>query len=89
MNTLLVTYDLHKPGQDYPGLIDFLKGFTWWHCLESTWLVKTTLSASDLRDKVGGYLDSNDEVLVLNVTGRGWASKGLSKSCNDWLHNNV
>lgn len=86
MYTLLVGYDLHKPGQDYPGLIDFLKSSgTYWHNLDSTWFIRTSLTAAAMRDKVMGYVDGNDEVLVLDVTGDTWASYGLAKEANDWL----
>jgi hypothetical protein len=37
MNTLLVGYDLNKPGQDYAELKEYLKAQgTWWHALDST-----------------------------------------------------
>jgi hypothetical protein len=40
--TMLVGYDLNKPAQDYPKLIEKLKNFSaWWHHLDSTWLVRT------------------------------------------------
>ncbi len=39
MNTLLVGYDLNRPGQDYEDLTKFLKDqSTWWHALDSTWI---------------------------------------------------
>ena len=51
MNTLLVGYDLNRPGQTYSDLIGYMKGLgTWWHHLDSTWLVRTSLSASEARD---------------------------------------
>lgn len=88
--THLVGYDLHKPVQNYPGLIDCIKGFgAWWHHLDSTWLVVTALSASELRDKLGTYIDGDDELLVIDVTGDSWASKGLTAKANDWLRQHV
>ncbi|HWO15328.1 MAG TPA: hypothetical protein VNM89_01280 [Solirubrobacterales bacterium] len=89
MATLLVGYDLNKPGQDYSGLIKRLKnvGTTWWHRLDSTWLVKTTMSPSELRDDLKNYIDSGDELLVIDVTGAGWAGTGFSNY--RWLHDNL
>lgn len=47
MNTLLVGYDLNRPGQNYTELIEYLKSqVTWWHHLDSTWLVVTSKSAN-------------------------------------------
>jgi hypothetical protein len=89
MATLLVGYDLNKPGQDYDALIDRLKtvGSNWWHHLDSTWLIKTTMSCTELRDDLKGYIDSGDELLVIDVTGRNWAATGFESY--DWLKNNL
>ncbi|UOZ10203.1 hypothetical protein [Amycolatopsis sp. WQ 127309] len=90
MNTLLVAYDLNRPGQNYEELIKFLKAEgTWWHCLDSTWMVRTSKSTAQLRDEIKRLVDANDEVLVMNVTGDGWASFGLSAEATDWLQKNL
>lgn len=83
---MLVGYDLNKPGQDYGPLIKRLKavGAYWWHHLDSTWLIKTSLTAVELRDDLRQYVDSSDELLVVDVTGRAWA--GLGFASYDWLH---
>jgi hypothetical protein len=90
LNTLLVGYDLNRPGQNYEELTKFLKTeSTWWHHLDSTWLVVTPKSTAELRDEIKRFVDAGDEVLVMNVKGDGWASFGLSESANDWLKANV
>ncbi|MGW4370096.1 hypothetical protein ACWEKT_31065 [Nocardia takedensis] len=90
MSVLMIGYDLNRPGQKYDELIEFLKSQgTWWHALDSTWLVKTSLSASQMRDSVKAYVDANDQVLVVNVTGDAWASFGLSDKENKWLQDNM
>lgn len=89
MATMLVGYDLNKPGQDYGPLIDRLKsvGSNWWHHLDSTWLIKTSLSAAELRDDLRRFIDASDELLVVDVTGRPWAAVGFDSY--DWLHANL
>ncbi|HEX4670535.1 MAG TPA: hypothetical protein VH275_11255 [Solirubrobacterales bacterium] len=89
MSTLLVGYDLNKPGQDYAGLIKRLKsvGTNWWHRLDSTWLIKTTMTPAELRDDLRAYIDSGDELLVIDVTGVTWAGFGFSSY--KWLHDNL
>lgn len=89
MSTLLVGYDLNKPGQDYEGLIKHLKnvGSNWWHRLDSTWLIKTTMSPKELREDLRAYVDAGDELLVLDVSGARWAAKGFPSY--DWLQNNL
>lgn len=87
MKTLLVGYDLNSPGQNYSDLIERLERFRYWHHLDSTWLVRTQMSATELRDDLRRLIDSGDELLVVDVTGRGWAGTGFSSY--DWLKNNI
>lgn len=90
MNTLMVGYDLNQPGQDYDKLIDYLKSFgTYWHHLDSTWFLKTTMTAVQLRDELKVYVDKSDELLILNVSGDAWASCGFTDKGNDWLRNQL
>ena len=86
MNVLMIGYDLKRPGQKYDELIEYLESHgTWWHDLDSTWLVKTPLTALQMLNEVKRHVDSNDKVLVLNVTGDVWATIGMSDEGNDWL----
>lgn len=53
MSTYLIGYDLNRPRNDtdYPDLIEAIKAFgTWWHYLDSTWIVKSDKSAVEIRD---------------------------------------
>lgn len=89
MPARLITYDLSKPGQDYSDLHDAIKGIgTWWHCLESTWIVITDATPAQVRDHLTGYLDADDSLVVFNLSG-GWASYNLSEECADWLQSNI
>jgi hypothetical protein len=90
VNTLLVGYDLNQPGQNYAALSARLKGFgTWWHHLDSTWLVCTELTAVQLRNELHALLDSSDELLVFDVTAKSWAGAGLSERALEWLRKNA
>jgi hypothetical protein len=90
MNTHLVSYDLKAPGKDYNNLIHFLKSATLWaKPLESVWLIKTSLSASDFRNQINLHVDKNDKVLVLNVTGDNWATFNIDTQVTDWIKNNL
>jgi hypothetical protein len=89
MTVYSINYDLHSPGQEYEDMHEAIKGFgAWWHHLESTWLVDTSSSASDIRDELKQYLDSNDELLVTRLSGN-WASWGIKDSGNEWLHDRL
>jgi len=88
--TLLVGYDLLNDSKDYSKLIDHLKTFdAWWHNLDSTWLVRTSKTASEVRDELKAYVDAKDHVLVIDVTGDNWATYGFNDKANDWLRNHV
>lgn len=88
--TLLIGYDLNSPGQNYDNLIKTIKGIgAWWHYLDSTWLVTTSKSPTAVRDLLKPHIDSDDELLVLDVSNDNWASYGLQQSGNDWLRNNL
>lgn len=69
MATLLVGYDLNKPGQQYSALIDKLKALpNWWHGLDSTWIVQAPMTPAQLRDHLSPYLDRSDELLVVETS---------------------
>jgi hypothetical protein len=85
----LITYDLHRPGQDYARLYDAIKSLgAWWHCLESIWLVQTSMTSGQVRDALRPHLDANDALLVAGLNGN-WATLGVESDCIDWLHANV
>lgn len=90
VRTLMVGYDLNRPGQNYPELFAQLKSFSnWWHCLDSTWLVRTTLTAEQVRDQLSRHIDRNDKMLVLDVTNDSWAWLGFNEECGRWFASNM
>lgn len=90
MATLMVGYDLKKPGQDYEELIQKLNSFpTHWHCLDSTWFVVESMTPTQLRDALSPLIDGNDALIVLDVSGDAGAWTGFSDQCSAWLVNNV
>lgn len=90
MGCLLVTYDLNTPGQNYKELYEAIKGLgsSWWHYLDSTWLVHSTLNPSQASERLRPAMDKNDNLLVLNVTGDaagGW----LPQEAWDWINQHM
>lgn len=90
MKSILIGYDLNKAGQDYTGLIDKIeKTFNiWWHHLDSTWIVKTDLTCVQIRDILAPFVDSNDELLVVELSGVG-AWHGFNEKGSKWLKDNL
>ncbi|MFD5545775.1 CRISPR-associated protein Cas2 [Streptomyces goshikiensis] len=87
--SVLIGYDLNSPGQDYDSLFEAIKELgTWWHHLDSTWVVKTTKTTVEVRDTLKGHIDSNDELLVVALTGKG-AWTGFNDRGSKWLKDNL
>ena len=84
----MISYDLKSPGRDYSTLFEAIKSFgVWWHYLGSTWMVKSSQSASQVAEIIRQRLDSNDYLIVVDITGRdrdGW----LPQKAWDWIRDN-
>ncbi|KOU17823.1 MULTISPECIES: hypothetical protein [Streptomyces] len=91
LKTLFIGYDLNRPGQDYANLIKEIKEVAngYWHHLDSTWLVRTEKTCTQVRDTLLPHMDHGDELLVMDVSGANWAASGFSQSGNDWLHKHL
>lgn len=89
MNALIISYDLRQPSAQYAPLIEAIKSLGgWWHHLESTWVVRTNLTASQARDKLTKHLRQDDEILVVQSAGVG-AWYGFNDSGSNWLRTNL
>jgi len=89
MNTLLISYDLNTPGQDYAQLHEKIKSLgAWCHSLESTWIVTTSYTPVQVRDSLVSTIDRNDELLVMDLSGIA-AWHGLSIEVSNWLKTNL
>lgn len=65
---LLIAYDLNKPGQDYTNLYaEIKKAGTWWHHLDSTWIISTSYSPQDWYERLHQHMDDNDHLLVIEI----------------------
>jgi hypothetical protein len=81
---LLISYDLNRPGQNYSALHEEIKqAGTWWHHLESTWLIETNQTPNQWYDRLAKHLDATDNILIIEVTRNyyGW----LPQKAWDWL----
>lgn len=85
---ILVTYDLHKPVKDYGKLYDAIKNSgSWFHCLESVWLIETNYSGAELGKHLIQFIDRDDRLVAIRVSRDyyGW----LSSEAWDWLSSKV
>lgn len=75
MKVYLISYDLDKPGQDYPRIIQELERLRAVKILYSEWIFRSDSSAEQIRDHLKGFVDSNDMLLVVTLTGEAaWTS---------------
>ena len=85
MKLYLISYDLKSPGRNYEGVYDVIKSaLSWWHYLESTWIIRTNRDVGYWQEKICAAMDKNDSLLVIDVTnmGRdGW----LPQKAWDWI----
>lgn len=94
MTTYLICYDINKEGATYSAankvLIDAIKAkfSTWWHHLDSTWIVATDMTAVQIRNYLTRYLDTNDELLVV-LSGQDAARRGFTEKGSKWLQVNL
>lgn len=80
-----VSYDLNKAGKDYKGLHEELKKTPdWYHLLDSTWLLATTESPTQIWNRLNCHIDADDRLLIVQVVNNksGWLSKGAW----EWLN---
>lgn len=89
MSTYIVSYDLHKQGQNYDCIIQKLKAYgTHWHVQGSVWIICTDQTAAQVRDNLSPCLDTNDKLLVAKLSGEA-AWYGYNQNVTDWLKKNL
>ncbi|WP_418884831.1 hypothetical protein [Agrobacterium cavarae] len=72
MAKFMIAYDLKQQGQNYNCITEKLKKLNAFHSQGSVWLLKSDTTCKDLRDHLKGCLDSNDELMVVQISD--WAS---------------
>lgn len=86
----LVIYDLKQPGRNYTPLYDTLKlAASWWHYLESAWILASPLTIEDWQQRIRGAIDMNDLFLIIRLD-RPLAYTGwLPQKAWEWIQQNV
>lgn len=84
MSTYLVSYDLIGK-KNYERLFEYLRTYgTRSRPLMSVWVIVTDKSATEIRNEIDEYIDTDDKVLVVKSGGLA-AWRHLSKQTADWL----
>jgi hypothetical protein len=86
MNTILISYDLMSPGKDYSALHKHIESYgNWAKPLESFWFIRTNNSAEIVRNLAMKYIDVNDKLFVVEITGMASAWQNLSNEVVNWI----
>lgn len=85
MNKYLITYDLKDKMRNYNSLHTAIMSLgPWWHYLESTWIVKSYLSADQLWPYLGRHISNIDRLIIVRIdttNKSGW----LPRDAWNWL----
>lgn len=87
MKNILVAYDLNKSGQNYDGLISYIKSYS--VCVkinQSVWYIKSDKSATQIRDELLRYIDDNDSVFAAEMSAVSWF---LPQEIGEYIRKNL
>lgn len=65
----MIVYDLERRGEGYEPLLNALRKLGALHVLYSKWVLRTNSTAVQLRDYLQQFIDTNDLLLVVELTG--------------------
>jgi len=87
MATVLIAYDIHPPeGEAYENLTEKIRSLgAWWHHLETTWIVKSIHAPGEIRDQLSAYIGSDDQLLVIDISGDTAEWIGVNDAGSQWL----
>lgn len=89
MTVLLITYDLNKPEQDYPELLNIIKSHDYFFVSKSSYLVDV-VDPSKLWEKISTVIDESTRLCMFPVERstivRVFPESSETKKFDDWLH---
>jgi len=92
MKTFLISYDLGVPEthSDYTILANHIKSLYafWARPVKSVWIIKSDNNAAQIRDSIKLGLDSNDKLIVVELSGD-WGTYNITKEVTDWMKTNL
>jgi hypothetical protein len=79
-----------QSGGMYDNLIAKIQSFgDWWHHLESTWIVRCVRSPREIRHELKSYIGTNDQLLVIKISGDTAEWTGVNDAGSRWLQDNI
>lgn len=89
--TILIAYDIHASiDTAYDELEAAIHSLgAWWHHLETVWMVRSDRTPDEIREQLQRYIGSDDQLLVLDVTGTRTGWTGINDAGSEWLREYV
>jgi hypothetical protein len=85
MKKYQICYDLRAPGRNYEELYKAIRSYGHWaHPLESTWIIQTTQTASEIAKYLRQFMDANDGLIVTGWNGEA-AWFNVNSEAGDWM----
>ena len=85
-NNLIISYDLHSPGQDYEKVHDAIKSLgNWAKVHKSMWYVNSNYNSNDACTIVWRSMDSNDSLIVFDSTNNKAAWQNLNNEVGKYI----
>jgi hypothetical protein len=89
--TILIACDIHPPkGEAYEYLVKAIQSLgTWWHHLETIWIVRCAYTPGEIRDRLKSHVGIEDQLLVIDISGdsAGWV--GVNDTGSKWLSEHI
>jgi hypothetical protein len=91
MATILIAYDVHPAkGKAYDDLIKAIQSLgTWWHHLETVWIVQSVDTPAEIRDRLASHVGMEDQLLVIDISGDNARWVGINDAGSKWLAENI
>lgn len=87
------TFIVHtRPKEDF----DLEKFYTWmksyphWaRLMEDLWMVSCDGNATQIRDGISQATEKKCDIMVINISGAGWATLNIDRAITDWMTENI
>lgn len=90
MKTFLITYTLGRFEELYPKISAKIKSYPKWARIsQSTWLIQTDESVSEVRSDLKATINEDGTILVIDVSSSAWATFAISKNVTNWMKENI
>jgi hypothetical protein len=89
--TILIAHDMHPAqGPAYQKLEEAICALgAWWHHLETVWIVRSNKSPDIIRAELRALIGTDDQLLVVDITGDQAAWVGINQAGDTWLRQNI